>query len=137
MVHDFIDHDRTNPRSCVRRTQRVLPLRRVLNLAGANRVTPEGKPVGRGAKAEPIAETGKIAGGIGREQIYFFAVRIEQEARWIGWIGIEIRFGKYSITTGRDRRAHGDVKLLRHRARIREVPVADVHVERVRIVQFD
>src|SRR5262249_27767092 len=110
---------------------------RILDFASARRVTTKRDSVRRCTKTEPVAETRQVSGGVGGKEINFFTVRIEQEARGASRTGIEIRFREDAIPARWNWRADRDANLLRHRAIIREIPIANVHRERIGIVEFD
>ena len=140
MILDFVDHHRTDARSGVQSPECIHPLRRILRLTRADDVTSETDTVLRRPKCKPITVTGQISIRVCGVEVNFLAVRIESKVVRRSRIRVPVVFREHNKAACRDGGAGvvgGDAKLLRRSALVSEIPVADVHVGRVRVVKLD
>ena len=137
MIPDFIDDDRANPRPRVRTAQGVGNLRGILRLPSADDVAPEAHAVFGRAEAEAVAVTGQIPVRIGGKEINFLAMRIEPEAARQSRVGVPVILGEDKVAPGLDDRLRRNAEFMRHRPLVGQIPVADVHVHRIRVVQLN
>src|SRR5258705_200900 len=102
MILDFVDHYRTDARSCIRPAQRVHSLRGILRLPGTDDVTSETHSVSGCTKGKPIAKAGQISVRVPRIEIDFLAMGIEPETVRGIRVGVPIAFRENQIPVCRD-----------------------------------
>ena len=137
MITDFIEDDRADPRPGVGPAECVRLLRRILCFTRADDVTTKADSVLRCAESEAVAITGQVAGGIRGVEVNLLPVRIEPEAVRRGRVGIPVILAQDQVTTRRNDVGRGDAEFPGNGPLVGEVPVADIDVGRVGVVEFD
>ena len=111
-----------------------------MRLTRADDVTSETDTVLCRSERKPVAVAGQISVRVAGVEINLLAMRIETKAVRRGGIRVPVDLREHNIAARRDTGAgvsREDAKLLRHGALVGQIPIADVHVGRVRIVKLD
>src|SRR5438105_10733971 len=127
MILDFIDHNRADARTGVRRARGGGELGRELFFAGADDVTSKGDAVGLRAETETMAVAGQVGIGIGAKKINIIASGAQRKTVVGAGGRVEVGFGKESEPHRGKPRVVRDAEFCWRGWIVREKPAANVH----------
>src|SRR5262245_27883422 len=127
MVMDFVDDDRTEAWTAVRRAEARRELRHELFLTRRVEMSSEAHPFRRAAKTESVAVAGEIGIRVAGEEEHVIAAETEREAAVRSGCGIEVRFIDNQETSRRNESAVGEAKFVWHGRVVSKEPAAEIH----------